>query len=632
MRLVDTGRVTTVLGRQGWDYIRLCPRQFLTSSALSFSCHLQSVQFIGNLLTDEVIEQIKSPLPNNNLVDLQMYRNGGPVQKRFRDEETEVEYELYSLPVELTWKDESSDDPFLPMKVLFYSLTDLFLDHLGIAHDGIDKTTDLLDEEDFIEEIPTEKEFPNALPMTVEDSTMFEWLPPELPQKTSFSARGIFVDQSGQIYIQLASLKFTIAALRRLLDEKFMNSLPDEDVRPMVEGQACCVKWRDGSWFRGRFLNYIDSSKKSGHFLLVDYGNIFVANIKEDVRREIYAEKVPILALRVELGGVTPRSPWKTWTPECLDIIQDQINYERNDHKRRKLRVKILDVSNKLPLKVSIKFELENTKIDLASFLAYHHHVDLRSNDEPSEEFCDIREQMEFGIQAVPHGTYKEKNFYVMLHEINNNIVYCDKDQGNQLLHIDWSLTGLKIGDVLEAEVMEIVDCKTVFLHPADQNNEYLANIVENYENMFAQVQSECDKGPPVFQPSIGLQVCAKYRQEGWFRAIVTSYSESDITVEFLDYGNRCRITDTLKIKEMPDEFANISVIAIKLSLNIKVMENEDIVHALLLETLKSTDDKVGIVITRFGENGSVHGHLIDIKSGDCLYKGLENEGLVRII
>ena len=63
-----------------------------------------------------------------------------------------------------------------------------------------------------------------------------------------------------------------------------------------------------------------------------------------------------------------------------------------------------------------------------------------------------------------------------------------------------------------------------------------------------------------------------------------------------------------------------------------EVMENEDIVHALLLETLKSTDDKVGIVITRFGENGFVHGHLIDIKSGDCLYKGLENEGLVRII
>ena len=175
--------------------------------------------------------------------------------------------------------------------------------------------------------------------MTVEDSTMFEWLPPELPQKTSFSARGIFVDQSGQISIQLASLKFTIAALRRLLDEKFMNSLPEEDVRPMVEGQACCVKWRDGSWFRGKFVNYVDSSKKSGHILLVDYGNIFVANIKEDVRREIYAEKVPILALRVELGGVTPRSPWKTWTPECLDIIQDQINYERNDHKRRKLRI-----------------------------------------------------------------------------------------------------------------------------------------------------------------------------------------------------------------------------------------------------------------------------------------------------
>ena len=283
-------------------------------------------------------------------------------------------------------------------------------------------------------------------------------------------------------------------------------------------------------------------------------------------------------------------------------------------------------------MKVSIKFEIEKTKIDLGSFLTYHCHVNPTSNDEPTKEFCDIREQMEFGIQAVPHGTYKEKNFYVLLHDFNNNFVHCDKDQGSQLLHIDWSLTGLKVGDVLEAETMEIVDCNTVFLHPADKNNKYLDDLVENYGKMFAQLQSECDKRPPVFQPSIGLQVCAKYRQEGWFRAVVKSYSESDITVEFIDYGNWCRITDTLKIKEMPEELANIPVIAIKLSLNIEVIENEDIVHALLLETLKSRENKVGIMITRFGENGSVHGHLIDITSGDYLYKGLENEGHVKII
>ena len=61
-----------------------------------------------------------------------------------RDDKTEVEFEFYSLPVELTWKVESSDDPFLPMKVLFFSLTDLFLDHVGIANDGLDQTTDLL--------------------------------------------------------------------------------------------------------------------------------------------------------------------------------------------------------------------------------------------------------------------------------------------------------------------------------------------------------------------------------------------------------------------------------------------------------------------------------------------------------
>ena len=248
VRLVDTGMVTTVLGRRGWDYIRLCPPQFLKSPALSFSCHLQSVQFVGDLLTEEVLEKIKTTLPDSELVDLQMYRNGGPVLKRFRDDETEVEFEFYSLPVELTWKIESSDDdPFLPMKVLFFSLTDLFLDHLGIANDGLDTTTDLLNDGDYIN--PTEKEFTNVHPRpTNTKNSSFQWLPPELPGKSSFYARGIFVDQSGQIYIQLASLKYTIAALRRLLDEKFTNSPPDDEETPMHEGQECCVRWRDGSW------------------------------------------------------------------------------------------------------------------------------------------------------------------------------------------------------------------------------------------------------------------------------------------------------------------------------------------------------------------------------------------------
>ena len=239
---------------------------------------------------------------------------------------------------------------------------------------------------------------------------------------------------------------------------------------------------------------------------------------------------------------------------------------------------------------------------------------------------------MDFGIQAVPHGTYKEKNFHVLIHEINNNLLFCDSDEGKKPPHINWSLTGLKVGSVLQAEIIEIVDCKTVFLHPDDKNNEYLMNLVDDYNKMFSEVQQECDKRPPVFQPSIGLQVCARYRQEGWFRAIIRSYSEVDSTVEFLDYGNWNRITDSLKIKEMPENFASIPVIAIKLCLNIEVLENEDIVHALLLETLKSCDDKVGIVISEFGDNGSVHGHLVDMETGNYLYKGLENEGLVRII
>ena len=84
-----------------------------------------------------------------------------------------------------------------------------------------------------------------------------------------------------------------------------------------------CTHRNDG-WYRGRFLGYNDEAKTEAVVLLVDYGNIHVANVVSDLRRDIYAERVPIMALRVELAGVTPTGPCETWTPECLDMIQEQ--------------------------------------------------------------------------------------------------------------------------------------------------------------------------------------------------------------------------------------------------------------------------------------------------------------------
>ena len=88
----------------------------------------------------------------------------------------------------------------------------------------------------------------------------FRWLQPELPALKTFSARGILVDESGMIYMQLHSQRDTVRVLKRLLNEKFENSglaQPAEEFQP---GQEVCCKWsKDGSWYRARFRGYLDS-------------------------------------------------------------------------------------------------------------------------------------------------------------------------------------------------------------------------------------------------------------------------------------------------------------------------------------------------------------------------------------
>jgi len=624
VRLVDTGEVACV---DSVD-IRHCPNKFLTAHAFSFLCHLDKLKGIGSLISEEKLEEVVKHLPMNKVVSLR--REDGPIMMKYKD--FGVEYNFYSLPVDLTWTKNNNSDPFFPNILSYKSLTELFQMSIGLNKNGyLDNTYELIAEDD-IPTVEEEKEFKDIQPM--EESSTFQWLPPELPEKSSFSARGIFVDQSGQIYVQLNSNRQTVGALKRLMNEKFFDSDPDVNQGRMREGQECCVKWRNDGWYRGRFLCYNDDKKTEANVFLVDYGNIHVANVVTDIRRDIYAERVPIMALRVELAGVTPTGPGDTWTPECLDIIQECISYEGPDkHKKQKLKIKIVDSFGKQPLLVNIYFEEPETKktVGLAKFLSYQGEVKLKSNFFPSPEFQDIRQKMDFGIKAVPSGTYKEKNFFVLIQEQSEGDFMDSRLGFTDISFIDWNASGLSPGSKLYCEVVEISNSNTLYLHPSDASNKYLTELTDKYDEVFAEVQAECEKAAPVFAPSIGLLVCVKYEQDGWHRAIILNYTDTTITIKFLDYGNVHTVADSLQVREMPEKFASLPVISIKLDLSIVPLENEDILHTLMTETVSSHEEMVVLEIQELGTRGSVLGCLYG-KDKKLLYEGLIREGLLREI
>ena len=62
--------------------------------------------------------------------------------------------------------------------------------------------------------------------------------------------------------------------------------------------------------------------------MLVDYGNMYQVKL-ENIRTEIYAENIPIQCIRLVLAGVEPVGG--VWTQECLDMIQEKINYARQE-------------------------------------------------------------------------------------------------------------------------------------------------------------------------------------------------------------------------------------------------------------------------------------------------------------
>ena len=259
--------------------------------------------------------------------------------------------------------------------------------------------------------------------------------------------------------------------------------------------------------------------------------------------------------------------------------------------------------------------------------------VKLEHNYNPSDLFLELRFGLETGIQAVPHGYYPDTNVYALINsgeEDLDDLLHPVTD--NSVDHIDWSRAGLKVGDVLRAEYVELgTSPNIVYLHAADKRNEYLSKMVDDYHETFVRVQAEVESNPPVFQPKVGLLVCVHYKQLGWYRAEIISYSETTITVRFIDFGNTETIRDSLKVREMPAVFAKLPMITITLTLDIECLEEDDILRCLMMESLLSFEDDVGIKITGFKEKGGLSGHLVNFKNNELLYSGLIIEGLINI-
>ena len=262
----------------------------------------------------------------------------------------------FSLPADLTWTTTSVPCPLAPCHTFSHSLTDLVLEKMGVstALDCLNNNNPLE-----LEAVPDqgeeeEEDFSYVLPL--EDTEGFRWLPPELPRKNVFKARGWFVDGSGQMFVQVYSQRHTLRLIRKLLNQKFQASPGEEERGALRAGQDCCAQWRDGNWYRARVVT-IRQDGAHCDLYLVDYGNAFRAKLA-DIRPEVFAHQIPIQVLKVELAGVRPLGPGHTWPDRALEFLLEEIQ-------NRKVKVELVDRTRQPP---TVRVTTDQ-KFDLATML-----------------------------------------------------------------------------------------------------------------------------------------------------------------------------------------------------------------------------------------------------------------------
>ena len=261
----------------------------------------------------------------------------------------------FSLPADLTWTTSLVPGPMSAPRTFSHSLTDLVLEKMGLTdclNNNITTTLDLEAVPDMFPEVEEEDDFSSIQPL--EDTDGFRWLSPQLPRKNRFKAVGRFVDGSGQMFVQVHAQRRTLRVVNKLLNQKFQDSSssPDQVRGTLRVGQDCCALWRDENWYRARVLTLQEGM--AGVYL-VDYGNFFQANLT-DIRQEVFAHRIPVQVLRVELAGVRPLGPGNTWSDQALEFLAQQVQ-------DKKIHVELVDRTRQPP---TVNVTLDR-KFDLAA-------------------------------------------------------------------------------------------------------------------------------------------------------------------------------------------------------------------------------------------------------------------------
>jgi hypothetical protein len=133
-------------------------------------------------------------------------------------------------------------------------------------------------------------------------SPRFRWPPPELlAESDRLNGSIIYVDESGDLFVELDKNNYSILEIRRLLMDRFDGTMLRPQDEHFVVGDSCVVRYDwDDYWYRGVVVEAV--GPYHCNVRLIDYGTVYYGVPIERMRKDTILRDTPALNTRVKMS------------------------------------------------------------------------------------------------------------------------------------------------------------------------------------------------------------------------------------------------------------------------------------------------------------------------------------------
>ncbi|XP_068003982.1 RING finger protein 17 [Melanerpes formicivorus] len=164
--------------------------------------------------------------------------------------------------------------------------------------------------------------FRSQLPSHLEDNTVLQYSPPEIPQESEVvSVIVCHVNNPSDFYVLLED-RLDLLALSQKIQYVYRHEYGDHmEIFCPVEGQACIAKREDGNWYRAQITGLPSDQEVTVKY--VDFGNVAHLTLKDirRIRKEFLS--VPEKAIRCKLAFIEPYEGTKEWNRKAKERFKE---------------------------------------------------------------------------------------------------------------------------------------------------------------------------------------------------------------------------------------------------------------------------------------------------------------------